>query len=136
MIKIIFALKFLQAIICILKLHCSLYKVWTQTTRAYGNCFGSSVYDSFYLSDICFPHFIASSVRVTHFNTKRNAFAADFTFCHLYTPPNSHHHNEAIITQQNEICKSFFKVFLFFDIYFKKSEIWGSLFWKSIGQSG
>ena len=63
---------------------CTLNLAGAQASGANIDVAGSTLHDCLYTHHIGLPVMIGSTVRVRNTNAKRNALAADFTFCHSW----------------------------------------------------
>ena len=83
---------------------CALHLTGAEASRANIDVAGRTLYDCFYALDIGLPCTVGTAVRVRNLDTKCNALAADFTFCHswhlLYRLVNSIYSN--IYTEKNQ----------------------------------
>ena len=61
---------------------CTLYLTGAQASGANIDVAGRTLHDCFDTLDIGLPSTVGTTVRVRDLNTKRNALAADFAFCH------------------------------------------------------
>ena len=66
----------------LMKWLCSFYFSGSQTRSTYIHLFSSSVYFNFYGFDVRFPHFVRSSMRMTHIVSEMSSFFTNSTFCH------------------------------------------------------
>lgn len=87
----------------------------TQATGAGVNLLGRTVDDSLHAFDVGTPRTIGASVRVRHFDTERNSFTAEITFCHFSAPPSmSHRRKNRQIQGNRSILADFFGKSKFF----------------------
>ena len=87
---------------------CTLYLAGAQASGANINVAGRTLHDRFHALDIGLPSTVGTTVRVRDLNTKRDALAADFAFCHswhlLYRLVNSIYCNRKLKKKQGVFC--------------------------------
>ena len=95
---------------------CTLYLTGAQASGANINVAGRALHDCFDALDIGLPCTIGTTVRVGDLNTKCDALAADFAFCHswhlLYRLVNKIHFTRK--RKKNQVFFSDFRIFIKF----------------------